>query len=219
MPTNGCCAPRRPTGGPYIELARLDRPVGWWLLLLPCWWSVALAGIARACARPIPGISPCSVIGAIAMRGAGTTYNDLVDRDIDAKVARTRGRPLPSGRVSPRAAKIFLVAQALVGLAVLLCFNRFAITLGLSSLIIVAIYPFMKRVTFWPQAVLGLAFGFGALMGWAAAFGSLALPPIFLYLGAIAWTIGYRYDLCAAGSERRHDCRGQIDGADYSVDM
>lgn len=175
---------------PFVELARLDRPVGWWLLLLPCWWSTALAGIARQ-APPDPWHLALFFIGAVAMRGAGTTYNDLVDRDIDAKVARTRGRPLPSGRIGTTGAKIFLAAQAFVGLAILLCFNRFAILLGFSSLIIVGIYPFMKRVTSWPQAVLGLAFAFGALMGWAAAFGSLALPPILLYLGAIAWTIGY----------------------------
>jgi 4-hydroxybenzoate polyprenyltransferase len=175
---------------PYIELARLDRPIGWWLLVLPCWWSAALAGIAGH-HLPNPLHLALFLIGAIAMRGAGTTYNDLVDADIDAKVARTRLRPLPSGRVSRRAAKWFLIAEALIGLAVLLCFNRFAIALGLSSLLIVAIYPFMKRVTFWPQAVLGLAFSFGALMGWAAAFGALALPPALLYLGAVAWTIGY----------------------------
>src|SRR5579863_5190532 len=160
---------------PYIELARLDRPIGWWLLLLPCWWSSTLASVT-AHAPPNPWHLALFLIGAIAMRGAGTTYNDLVDRDIDAAVARTRGRPLPSGRVSVRAARSFLVVQALVGLAVLLSFNRFAIMLGFSSLLIVAIYPFMKRVTFWPQAVLGLAFGFGALIGWAAAFGSLAAP-------------------------------------------
>ncbi len=175
---------------PCIELARLDRPIGWWLLLLPCWWSSALAAIVRH-APPNPWHLALFFIGAVVMRGAGTTYNDLVDRDIDAKVERTRGRPLPSGRIGRRGARIFLIAQALVGLAVLLCFNRFAIALGLASLIIVAIYPFMKRVTSWPQAVLGLAFAFGALMGWAAAFGSLALPAVFLYLGAIAWTIGY----------------------------
>lgn len=175
---------------PFIELARLDRPVGWWLLLLPCWWSSALASSVR---HTPPNLWHLALffVGAVAMRGAGTTYNDLADRNIDAKVARTRARPLPSGRVSPRSAKIFLLAQALIGLGVLLCFNRFSIALGLSSLLIVGIYPFMKRVTFWPQAVLGLAFGFGALMGWAAAFGSLALPPLLLYVGAIAWTIGF----------------------------
>lgn len=175
---------------PFIELARLDRPIGWWLLLLPCWWSVALAGIARH-APPNLWHLVLFLIGAIAMRGAGTTYNDLADREIDARVWRTRGRPLPSGRIGTRAAKIFLIAQALVGAAVLLCFNRFAIALGLFSLLIVAAYPFAKRVTGWPQAVLGLAFAFGALMGWAAAFGSLAWAPILLYAGAIAWTIGY----------------------------
>jgi 4-hydroxybenzoate polyprenyltransferase len=175
---------------PFIELARLDRPIGWWLLLLPSWWSVALAGIVR---HTPPNLLHLALffIGAVAMRGAGTTYNDLADREIDAQVARTRGRPLPSGRVSPRAAKYFLIAQAAIGAAVLLCFNRFAILLGLGSLLIVAIYPFMKRITGWPQAVLGLAFAFGALMGWAAAFGSLGWPPALLYLGAIAWTIGY----------------------------
>ncbi len=175
---------------PYIELARLDRPVGWWLLLLPCWWSSALASVA-AHAPLNPWHLALFFVGAVAMRGAGTTYNDLVDRDIDANVARTQRRPLPSGRVSPRNARFFLIAQALVGLAVLLCFNWFTVALGLSSLLIVAVYPFMKRVTYWPQAVLGLAFGFGALMGWAAALGMLAWAPIFLYLGAIAWTIGY----------------------------
>jgi 4-hydroxybenzoate polyprenyltransferase len=175
---------------PYIELARLDRPIGWWLLLLPCWWSSALASAAAHAPLNLWHLA-LFFIGAVTMRGAGTTYNDLVDRDIDANVARTQSRPLPSGRVSARNARLFLVAQALVGLAVLLCFNRFAVALGLSSLLIVAVYPFMKRVTYWPQAVLGLAFGFGALMGWAAAFSTLAWPPVFLYLGAIAWTIGF----------------------------
>jgi 4-hydroxybenzoate polyprenyltransferase len=175
---------------PFIELARLDRPVGWWLLVLPCWWSSALASIAR---HEFPNLWHLALflIGAIAMRGAGTTYNDLVDKDIDAQVSRTRGRPLPSGRITSRTAKLFLIAEALVGLAVLLCLNRFAIALGFGSLAIVAAYPFMKRVTSWPQAVLGLAFGYGALMGWAAVTGSLAWPPVLLYLGAIGWTLGY----------------------------
>ncbi len=175
---------------PFIQLARLDRPIGWWLLLLPCWWSSLLASIAR---QMPPNLWHLALffVGAVAMRGAGSTYNDLVDRDIDAKGERTRGRPLPSGRIGLRAAWIFLLMQALVGLAVLLCFNRFSIGLGAASLVIIAIYPFMKRITFWPQAVLGLAFSFGALMGWAAAFGNLALPPLLLYLAAVAWTIGY----------------------------
>ncbi len=175
---------------PYLQLARIDRPIGWWLLLLPCWWSSVLASVSQ-------GLPPHGrdlllfLVGAIAMRGAGSTYNDLVDREIDAKVERTRGRPLPSGRVSVNAAKIFLAAQCLIGLAVLLSFNNFAIALGFSSLVFVAIYPFMKRFTSWPQAVLGAAFAWGGLMGWAAAFGSLALAPVLLYFGAIFWTIGY----------------------------
>ncbi|PYE90577.1 4-hydroxybenzoate octaprenyltransferase [Phyllobacterium leguminum] len=184
---------------PYAQLARWDRPIGWQLLLWPCWWSVALVAAAGATR---PGVSDWSLIpspwhlvlfliGAIAMRGAGCTYNDLIDQEIDDKVARTRSRPLPSGQVTRRQAKIFLVLQALIGLAVLLQFNLFTIVLGVSSLLIVAAYPFMKRITNWPQLVLGLAFSWGALMGWAADKGSLALPPLLLYAGAILWTIGY----------------------------
>ncbi len=175
---------------PYLQLARLDRPIGWWLLVLPCWWSSLLASLVlRQPPRFLDGL--LFLIGAIAMRGAGSTYNDLVDRDIDAKVERTRQRPLPSGRVSARAAKLFIVAQALIGLAVLLCFNRFAIGLGIASLAIIAAYPFMKRITPWPQAVLGLAFAWGALMGWAVQFGSLGASPLWLYFGAFFWIIGY----------------------------
>lgn len=175
---------------PFLQLARIDRPIGWWLLLLPCWWSSALASIHQG--RMLHGWHlALFFVGAVAMRGAGSTYNDIADRKIDAKVARTRGRPLPSGRVSVAAAKAFLLAQCLVGLAVLLCFNPFAIALGFSSLGFVAVYPFMKRITSWPQAVLGAAFAWGALMGWAAIFGSLALAPVLLYFGAIFWTIGY----------------------------
>ena len=175
---------------PFVQLARLDRPTGWWLLLLPCWWSSLLASIAR---HMPPNLWHLALffLGAVAMRGAGATYNDLVDRDIDAKVERTRSRPLPSGRIGPRAAWTFLAAQALVGLAVLLCFNRLSLALGAASLLVVAIYPFMKRVTFWPQAILGIAFSFGALIGWAALYCSLALAPLLLYVGSIAWTIGY----------------------------
>jgi 4-hydroxybenzoate polyprenyltransferase len=175
---------------PFVQLARIDRPIGWWLLLLPCWQSSALASVSG-------GVAPhwrdllLFLIGAVVMRGAGSTYNDIVDREIDAKVERTRQRPLPSGRISVRAAKIFLAAQCLVGLAVLLSFNAFSIALGFASLLIVGVYPFAKRVTSWPQAVLGAAFAWGGLMGWAAAFGSLSLAPALLYCGAIFWTIGY----------------------------
>ncbi len=179
-----------PSWRPYVQLARIDRPIGWWLLLLPCWWSSALAAIAQHLPANVWHLV-LFLIGAVAMRGAGSTYNDIVDRHIDAGVERTRGRPLPSGRVSVRAAKLFLVAQALIGAAVLFSFNAFAIVLGIASLGIVAIYPFMKRVTSWPQAVLGLAFAYGGLMGWAASFGSLAWPAILIYAAAILWTMGY----------------------------
>jgi 4-hydroxybenzoate polyprenyltransferase len=188
---------------PYARLARLDRPIGWWLLLWPCWWSAALAGDAAARPWPNPSHLSLFLIGAIAMRGAGCTYNDIVDRDIDDKVARTRSRPIPSGQVSVRQAKAFLVIQALIGLAVLLQFNRFAIFVGAASLLVVAIYPFMKRVTNWPQIGLGLAFSWGALMGWAAAFGRLDLAPVLLYAGSILWVIGY--DTIYAHQDREDD--------------
>lgn len=183
---------------PYAQLARWDRPIGWWLLLWPCWWSAALAAVTYAApGEPLATLLPppshivLFLIGAIAMRGAGCTYNDLVDQNIDMKVERTRSRPLPSGQVTRRQAWGFLVIQALVGLAVLLQFNDFAILLGICSLVVVAAYPFMKRVTNWPQFVLGLAFSWGALMGWAAAFADLDPPALLLYCGSILWVIGY----------------------------
>lgn len=176
---------------PYLRLARIDRPIGWWLLLLPCWWSTAVAAIAAGHALPDPRHLALFLIGAVAMRGAGCTYNDIVDRDLDAQVARTRDRPLPSGQVTVTRALAFLVLLALVGLAVLLQFNRFAILLGMGSLAIVAVYPFMKRITSMPQLVLGLAFAYGGLMGWAATFGRLDAPAFLVYAAAIAWTVGY----------------------------
>src|SRR6267378_7303 len=151
---------------PYLRLARLDRPIGSWLLLLPCWWSVALAAVH---ARDQVNVWHLLLffIGAFAMRGAGCTWNDIVDRDLDARVERTRSRPIPSGQVSVAAAAAFLGVQALIGLAVLAQFNLFAIETGIASLAVVAVYPFMKRFTHWPQIFLGLAFSWGALMGWA----------------------------------------------------
>jgi 4-hydroxybenzoate polyprenyltransferase len=175
---------------PFVQLARLDRPIGWQLLLAPCWESTALAGLALH-RGPNLWHLVLFLIGAVAMRGAGCTYNDILDRKLDAGVERTRNRPLPSGRMTIRAAVAFLVTQALIGLAILLSFNPFSIWLGIASLGIVAIYPLMKRVTSWPQAALGLAFSWGALMGWSVTFASLALPPILLYASAFAWTIGY----------------------------
>ncbi|KAB0265613.1 4-hydroxybenzoate octaprenyltransferase [Microvirga brassicacearum] len=176
---------------PYLRLARIERPIGWWLLLLPCWWSAALAAIAAGQPWPDPLHCALFLIGAVAMRGAGCTYNDIVDRDLDTKVERTRQRPLPSGQVSIKGAVAFLILLALIGLAVLLQFNLFAIATGLASLGIVALYPFMKRFFWMPQIVLGLAFAWGALMGWAAAFGSLSAPAFLLYGGSIAWVVGY----------------------------
>ena len=178
------------TWRPYARLARLERPIGWWLLLLPCWWSSAMASAAAHLAPNLWHLV-LFLVGAVVMRGAGCTYNDIVDRDLDAQVERTRTRPIPAGQVSVRQAKIFLAAQALVGLLVLVQFNAFTIVLGVASLAIVAIYPFLKRVTDWPQLGLGLAFSWGALIGWSAIFGSLALPPLLLYVGAILWTIAY----------------------------
>ena len=188
---------------PYLRLARLDRPIGSWLLLIPCWWSAGLAAIAARDPLPSPWHLLLFFVGAFAMRGAGCTWNDIVDRDLDGRVERTRSRPIPSGQVSVAQAAVFLVAQALAGLVVLLQFNRFAIAAGVASLGIVVVYPFMKRITYWPQIVLGLAFSWGALMGWAAAFGRLDAPAFVLYAGAIAWVIGY--DTIYAHQDREDD--------------
>ncbi|WP_152044975.1 4-hydroxybenzoate octaprenyltransferase [Aureimonas psammosilenae] len=181
---------------PYAQLARWDRPIGWQLLMWPCWWSAALAPQAIAPSAMATGLPmlwhlALFLVGSVAMRGAGCTYNDLVDERIDAKVARTRSRPLPSGRVSRAQAKAFLVVQALVGFLVLIQFNLFAVVLGIASLGVVAVYPFLKRVTDWPQLGLGFAFSWGALMGWAAYWGALAPPALLLYAGSILWTVGY----------------------------
>lgn len=200
---------------PYAQLARWERPIGWQLLMWPCLWSLSLAylhgvGIHSVEVTPVPRFENIPfymfvlmtmavpaillVLGAVAMRGAGCTYNDLVDRDIDAQVDRTRSRPIPSGRVSTRSVFIFLVAQLLVGVFVLAALAQgrtFIWGLGISSLGLVIIYPFMKRITWWPQLFLGLAFSWGALMGWASLENSLAAPPITLYVGCIFWVIGY----------------------------
>jgi 4-hydroxybenzoate polyprenyltransferase len=194
---------RAPTiARPYLRLARLDRPIGAWLLLMPCWWSVGLAGMA---ADRLPSLWHIALffIGAFAMRGAGCTWNDLVDRNLDGKVERTRSRPIPSGQVTVTQAAVFMLAQALVGLLVLLQFNLFTILTGLASLVVVAVYPFMKRVTYWPQIFLGLAFSWGALMGWPAAFGRLDGAAFVLYAGSIAWVIGY--DTIYAHQDREDD--------------
>jgi 4-hydroxybenzoate polyprenyltransferase len=176
---------------PYLRLSRLDRPIGSWLLLLPCWWSAALASSVSHDTSQLPLLIVLFFVGAFAMRGAGCTWNDITDRDLDARVERTRSRPIPAGQVSVSQAAAFLVLQALVGLAVLLQFNSFAIATGIASLIIVAVYPFMKRITYWPQIVLGLAFSWGALMGFAVLLGRIDATALTLYAGSIAWVIGY----------------------------
>jgi 4-hydroxybenzoate polyprenyltransferase len=172
---------------PYARLMRLDRPIGTWLLLFPCWWSLAFAwrGWGDLWLFALFGV------GAMVMRGAGCTYNDIVDRDIDAKVARTAGRPIPSGQVSVAMALVFLVAQLSIGLLVLLQLNWFSIVLGAGSLLPIAIYPFMKRYTDWPQAFLGLTFNWGAMLGWSAVTGTLAIAPLLLFAGCVFWTLGY----------------------------
>jgi 4-hydroxybenzoate polyprenyltransferase len=176
---------------PYLRLARFDRPIGAWLLLFPAWWSQALAELSLGRARPSLWYMALFLVGAFAMRGAGCTYNDIVDRGYDARVARTAARPIASGQVSVGAAVAFLMALCLAGLLVLLQFNWFTVGLGASSLLLIALYPFAKRFTFWPQAVLGLTFKWGALVGWAAVTGALALPALVLYAGSVLWTIGY----------------------------
>ena len=225
-----------PAVRPYAQLARWDRPIGWWLLLWPCWWSVAMAMDAGAAAIGLrelwPTVAPADRdavadaflaglwiasgvalalfwIGAVAMRGAGCTWNDITDRHLDAGVARTRSRPLPSGRTTVRGALGFLAVQLLVGLCVLLALAAlspapvFVLALGFFAVPVTILYPFAKRVTDWPQLVLGLAFSWGALMGWAVIFGTLGPAPLLLYLGCVAWTVGY--DTIYAHQDREDD--------------
>ena len=186
---------------PYARLARLDRPIGTWLLLFPGWWGIALAGPRW----PDPVLLALFALGALAMRGAGCTLNDIADRDYDGKVARTRLRPIPSGRVSVMRAAIFMAAQFAVGAAILFSLNRASLLLGLAVLGLIATYPYMKRITYWPQLFLGLNFNWGALIGWTAVTGSLAWPPVLLYLGGIFWTLGY--DTIYAHQDKEDDAR------------
>ncbi len=172
---------------PYLRLARADRPIGTWLLLLPCWWSVALATPSWPDAK----MFVLFAIGALVMRGAGCTVNDIADRNFDARVARTATRPIASGRISVLKAIIFLVLLLFLGLSVLLQFNTFAVALGAGSLVLIVLYPLMKRITYWPQLFLGFTFNWGALLGWAAVKGDLAPPALVLYAAGIFWTLGY----------------------------
>ena len=187
---------------PSARLARLDRPVGWWLLLIPCWWGLLLAAIAQE-TNSDPWYAFLFLLGAVTMRGAGCTLNDIADRHIDARVERTRSRPIASGQVSVFAALVFLAAQSAIGLVILLQFNPYTIALGASSLLLIAVYPFMKRITYWPQVILGLAFNWGALLGWTALAGALSAAPLLLYAGGIMWTLAY--DTIYAHQDRQDD--------------
>jgi 4-hydroxybenzoate polyprenyltransferase len=176
---------------PYAALARLDRPIGTWLLLFPCWWGIALTGLPMVDPLQTLWLALLFALGSLVMRGAGCTFNDIVDRDFDAKVARTRARPIPSGAVSLKAAWSFLALELLVGLAILLLMNRYAVILGVASLLLVFTYPFMKRITYWPQLFLGFTFNWGALLGYVAASGTLNGAALALYVAGIFWTLGY----------------------------
>jgi 4-hydroxybenzoate polyprenyltransferase len=186
---------------PYARLARLDRPIGTWLLLFPAWWGIALASGGW----PDLALLLLFAIGAVVMRGAGCTLNDIADRHYDGQVARTRLRPLPSGAVSVRQAAVFLLLQLALGAAVLFSLNRTSILLGFAVLGLIGTYPFMKRITYWPQVFLGLNFNWGALIGWTAVTGALAWPPLLLYLGGVFWTIGY--DTIYAHQDKEDDIR------------
>jgi 4-hydroxybenzoate polyprenyltransferase len=188
---------------PYLRLARLDRPIGLWLLLLPCWWSVGLAEVALVRPYPNPWLLTLFAIGAVVMRAAGCAYNDYVDRDYDAQTERTASRPIPSGQVTPAEALAFAAVCSFVGLLVLVQFNAYTVKLGMASLVLVAVYPFLKRFTYWPQIMLGLVFNWGALVGWSAVTGSLALPALLLYAGSVLWTMGY--DTIYAHQDRETD--------------
>lgn len=189
---------------PYALLMRLDRPIGWWLLLLPGWWAIALAGNG---VTSLTGYNWYTLvlflIGAIVMRGAGCVVNDLWDRDLDAKVERTRMRPLASGAVKPWQACIFLAFLLLIGLFILVQMPALTIWLGLASLVFIGVYPYMKRITWWPQAFLGITFNFGVLMGWAAVTGNISFSAVFMYAGAFFWTLGY--DTIYAHQDKQDD--------------
>jgi 4-hydroxybenzoate polyprenyltransferase len=186
---------------PYARLARIDRPIGTWLLLFPAWWGIALASPGW----PDPVLLLLFAVGAVAMRGAGCTLNDIADREYDAKVARTRLRPIPSGRITVAQAGAFLLAQLAAGAAVLFSLNWLSILLGLAVLVLIGTYPFMKRITYWPQLFLGLNFNWGALIGWTAVTGSPAAPAVLLYLGGVFWTLGY--DTIYAHQDKEDDVR------------
>jgi 4-hydroxybenzoate polyprenyltransferase len=199
IPSDGWVARLPRALRPYARLARLDRPIGTWLLLFPCWWGLALAGSHD------PRLYLLFGLGAVLMRGAGCTLNDIADRDYDRRVARTATRPLAAREISVVQAIGFMGLLLALSCAILLSLDRAAIALGCLVLVLVAIYPFMKRITWWPQFFLGLAFNWGALMGYAAARGTIELPAALLYAGGIAWTLGY--DTIYAHQDKEDDAR------------
>jgi 4-hydroxybenzoate polyprenyltransferase len=176
---------------PYLRLSRADRPIGTWLLYIPCLWGVALAALADGFRPWDLWLALSCGVGAFLMRGAGCTWNDITDRDFDAQVTRTRSRPIPSGQVTVRGALVWMGVQALLAAVILFSYNRLSITLGIASLVLVVIYPFAKRFTWWPQVFLGLAFNWGAVLGFAAHAGHISLPSLLLYAGGISWTLYY----------------------------
>lgn len=188
---------------PYLRLSRADRPIGTWLLLIPCLWGLSLAAASTSLRMWDLWILLGCAAGAFLMRGAGCTWNDITDRHIDAAVARTRSRPLPSGQVTVKQATIWMILQAALAATVLFSYNWTSIALGIAALLPVLIYPFAKRFTWWPQAFLGIAFNWGALFAWTAHQGSLTLPPIVLYAAGIAWTLFY--DTIYAHQDRDDD--------------
>ncbi|MEI4485173.1 4-hydroxybenzoate octaprenyltransferase [Frigidibacter sp. MR17.14] len=176
---------------PWLRLSRADRPAGTWLLLIPCWWGLPLAMAATEPRLADLWFYVAMAIGAFLMRGAGCTWNDITDRHIDGSVARTRSRPIPSGQVTAKGAAVWMAIQALVAFGILLTFNGPTIALGVASLLPVAVYPFAKRFTWWPQVFLGVAFNWGALVGWSAHMGGLGWPAVLLWLAGISWTLFY----------------------------
>lgn len=188
---------------PYLRLSRADRPIGTWLLLIPCFWGLSLAAMADEFRRWDIWLALSCTAGAFLMRGAGCTWNDISDRDIDAKVARTRSRPLPSGQVTVGGAVVWMALQALIAAWILSSYNRTAIMLGVASLALVAIYPFAKRFTWWPQVFLGLAFNWGALLAYAAHSGTITVAALLLYASGITWTL--YYDTIYAHQDREDD--------------
>ena len=194
-----------PATRPYLRLSRADRPIGTWLLLIPCWWGALLGALA---APDTAGwltlwVLVACALGSVLMRGAGCTWNDMADRDLDAQVARTRARPLASGQVTVPQAALWMAAQMAISALILFSFNWNAVWLGIAALIPVAIYPFAKRFTWWPQAFLGIAFNWGVLVAWTAQTGSLGLPAVLIYAGGIVWTLFY--DTIYAHQDREDD--------------